>query len=223
MSFGWFVKLISANTAAQDALRRTLQESFPGPGLPSSAEILDTKIPYLDAFVEEAVRVSAVAGIITRRATVDAEVLGHRIPAGANLVINTRFVHVRAQAAVPEALRSKSSRAAHARGRAPGGLDGVPGQDLHLFEPRRWLATDAAGGDVFDANSLPTLVFGGGLRGCFGETPISDVFFFPGLSWNVRSSFDHGSDSVGTFHRIHRQKACFAKLTNYVHPAHTLV
>lgn len=173
MSFAWFVKLIAANPKAQETLRHALQSSFQGPNLPSSADILDTKIPYLDAFVEESVRVSAVAGIITRRATVDTEVLGHRVPAGANLVINTRFEHARAQAQaeVPEALRSKSSRAAQERRMPRGGFEGEPARDLHLFEPRRWIATDAAGRDVFDANSLPTLVFGGGLRGCFGMRP----------------------------------------------------
>lgn len=89
--------------------------------------MLDTKIPYLDAFVEEAVRVPAVAGIITRRATVDTEVLGHHVSAGANSGFNTCFAHPRAQTRVP------------------------------------------------DAKSLPTLVFGRGLRGCFGMDPSSST------------------------------------------------
>lgn len=104
MSFAWFAKLIAANTKAQETLRQTLQEPFPGPSLPSSAGILDTKIAYLDASVEEVLRVLAVAGIITRGTTVDAEILGYHVPAGANLVVNTRWAHARAQTRVPEAL-----------------------------------------------------------------------------------------------------------------------
>ena len=41
--------------------------------------------------------------------------------------------------------------------------------DLDLFEPRRWLLRDENGNEVFDGNALPTLVFGGGFRGCFGK------------------------------------------------------
>ncbi|KAK0615083.1 cytochrome P450 [Bombardia bombarda] len=132
----------------QELLLFLLAAAFPGPELPSAADIVNTDIPYLDAVIEETVRVVATAGIIARITVVDTEVL----------------------VAVREDIRSATSQAAQAK-RTRGGLDGDSGHDLHLFEPRRWLTRDETQGgkEVFDAFALPALGFGGGLRGCFGK------------------------------------------------------
>lgn len=156
------------NQEAQAALRAALQAAFPDTKCPASAAaILDASIPYLDATVEETVRFSGTAGLTVRRALVDTEVLGHRIPKGAHVLLNARMMlppH-----SVPEELRSPTSQAAQAK-RLHGGFDGVCGRDMDRFEPRRWLAKDDAGRDVFDAYALPNLAFGGGFRGCFGAS-----------------------------------------------------
>ncbi|KAK3682065.1 cytochrome P450 [Podospora appendiculata] len=131
--------------------------------------ILDTDVPYLDAFIEETLRAAATAAIAARIAVVDTEILGCRIPAGTNVLLNTRVLEASTHT-VDEDMRSPTSRAAQTK-RARGGLDGESGLNLDVFEPRRWLVKDEAhqGKEVFDKNALPSLVFGGGLRGCFGK------------------------------------------------------
>ena len=157
---------MAAYQGPQATLRRALQSAFDNKVPETAAEILDAEIPYLDASVEETVRVAGTAGITTRQALVDTEVLGCRIPKGAHLLLNIRIMYPPMD--VAENLRSASSQAAQAK-RTQGGFDGHPGRDLHLFEPRRWLTKDSEGKEVFDAYALPTLTFGGGLRGCFGR------------------------------------------------------
>ncbi|KAK3331867.1 cytochrome P450 [Cercophora scortea] len=131
--------------------------------------ILDTDVPYLDAFIEETLRAAATAAITARIAVVDTEILGCRIPAGTNVLLNTRVLE-KPSHTVDEDMRSPTSRTAQTK-RARGGLDGESGLNLDVFEPRRWLVKDEAheGKEVFDKNALPSLVFGGGLRGCFGK------------------------------------------------------
>ncbi|KAK3938644.1 cytochrome P450 [Diplogelasinospora grovesii] len=168
-TLSWFVKLIAMYPQVQDTLRQKLQTAYEG-SKPSTAEIIDTDIPYLDAVVEETVRVSVTAGIIGRRATVDTEVLGCPIPKGTNVILNTRLSRPlpAEKGGVSEELRSATSRAAQQK-RSRGGLYGDSGKNLDVFEPRRWLTRDESGKEVFDAYALPALVFGGGLRGCFGK------------------------------------------------------
>lgn len=161
----WFVKLMAAYQQPQAELRRALQAAFPY-GADSAAAILDADVPYLDAAVEETVRISGTSAVIARTALVDIEILGHHIPKGANIICNTRVTNPPVK--VPEEIRSATSQAAQAK-RPSGGFDGYPGRDLEVFEPRRWLTKDDKGKEVFDAYALPTLIFGGGLRGCFGE------------------------------------------------------
>ncbi|KAK0610828.1 cytochrome P450 [Immersiella caudata] len=135
-------------------------------GFPTSAEISEADIPLLDATIEETVRFSATASITSRRALVDTQVLGYHIPKGATVIMNLRVN--KQPLDVDESLRSETSRAAQAK-RTRGGFEGPSGRDLEQFEPRRWLAQDATGKEVYDAYALPSLNFGGGFRGCFGK------------------------------------------------------
>ncbi len=116
-------------------------------------------------------RLASTATMIPRVATVDTEILGHFVPAGSNIVLNTRFNHARVP--VSESIRSPTSRAAQEK-RARGGVEGESGRDLDVFEPERWLVQDASGKETFDPYSLPNIIFGGGLRGCFGKLPTPD-------------------------------------------------
>lgn len=114
-----------------------------------------------------------------RRAQVDTELLGHRVPAGTNIALS--LFSDRPLLPVDEDMRSPTSRAAQLK-RFRQGYEGEPGRNLHLFEPARWIYTvDDPDGksqprEVFDANALPVLIFGGGLRGCFGESTSHDLF-----------------------------------------------
>jgi cytochrome P450 len=157
---------MAANQSAQDTLRRKLRCAFPGPEMPTAAEILDTNIPYLSASIEELLRLSVPNGIVTRQAVVDTQILGYAIPKGTDVILNTRCLH--RPPPVPEHVRSLTSQAAFER-KGHQGLEGESGSNLDVFEPRRWLSKDSAGSESFNAFALPSLQFGGGIRGCFGR------------------------------------------------------
>lgn len=166
----WCVKLLSKHTLVQDNLRTALQAALhhqPDSNFrraPSAQDIASTEIPYLDAFLHETLRLANTAGSVVRRAAVDTHVLGCRVPAGTELVLNTRVL--RPPIPVDENLRSVTCREAQ-RKRPRGGIEGPSGEDLQAFNPRRWLYRDGDR-DVFDPEALPTLVFSHGTRGCFG-------------------------------------------------------
>ncbi|KAI1353473.1 cytochrome P450 [Xylaria sp. FL0043] len=162
----WFVRFMEAYPAVQDHLRSTLLDAFPGPDLPSVEDILGTDIPYLDAACEESMRLAGTAKANLRQAIVDTEILGCKVPKGAEIFMN---YHInRPPAAVDELKHSKSSQSANAkRGE---GFQGRAGLHLHLFEPERWLEkSQETGKEKFNAYALPQLAFGGGYRGCSGR------------------------------------------------------
>ncbi|KAK4447384.1 cytochrome P450 3A24 [Podospora aff. communis PSN243] len=165
-TLGWFVKIMGLHPVAQRELREALVAAFGDNKFPNSTEILKAEIPLLDATIEETNRFSATAAITSRRAVVDTQILGYHIPKGTDVLMNLRTN--KQQFDVDESLRSETCRAAQAK-RPRGGFDGPSGRDLDKFVPRRWLAQDATGKEVFDAYSLPVLNFGGGFRGCFGK------------------------------------------------------
>ncbi|KAK3985132.1 cytochrome P450 3A24 [Cladorrhinum sp. PSN332] len=164
-TLAWFVRFMEAWPAVQAELRAILKAAFPGPSLPSASEILDADLPYLDATVEEAFRLSGTVKANLRQALVDTEILGCRIPKGAEIFMN---YHInRAQAPVDESKRSESSRAAVEK--KGDGFKGPAGRDLGDFVPRRWLVKGEDRKETFNAYALPSLALGGGYRGCFGR------------------------------------------------------
>ncbi len=111
-------------------------------------------------------RFAGTAKANLRQALVDTTILGCPIPKGAEIFMNYHLN--RSPMGVEDEKRSETSRK-----RGPGGLEGHPGRDLGVFEPRRWLKVDEEGKEVFDAGALPGLAFGGGYRGCFGKFGLS--------------------------------------------------
>ncbi|KAJ8128210.1 hypothetical protein O1611_g5425 [Lasiodiplodia mahajangana] len=165
-TLAWFVRFMEAYPAVQSRLRSVLVDTLPGPDQPSVGDILGTDIPYLDAACEESMRLAGTAKGNLRQAIVDTEILGCKIPKGAEILMN---YHVnRPPAAVDELKHSKSSQSVNAkRGEA---FQGRAGLDLHLFKPERWLVKDQkTGKEKFNAYALPQLAFGGGYRGCSGR------------------------------------------------------
>lgn len=162
----WFLRFMESNPTVQTELRAALRAVFPGPEPPTVNEIFQTEVPYLDCACEEGLRLAGTAKANLRQAIVDTEILGCRIPKGTEIFLN---LHVNRQPApVDETKRSHSSQeAAIKRG---DGLRGPAGRDLGRFEPRRWLVKDESGREVFNPSALPNLAFGGGYRGCFGES-----------------------------------------------------
>jgi cytochrome P450 len=83
----------------QEKLRQSLREHYKDAvsqkRLPTPAEINDSRPAYLDAVVEENLRLAQVAPANARTATQDVEVLGYRIPAGTEVWMPVRyFEHV---------------------------------------------------------------------------------------------------------------------------------
>lgn len=153
------------NQGPQTELRAVLKAAFLDEKLPSASSIIDASIPYLDATCEETLRLAGTSKGSVRQALVDTEILGYKIPKGAELLLN---YHVNREPfplnGLQRGMSSQASVAKHGDGFA-----GVAGRDLASFEPRRWLLKDEAGRETFNAYAIPSLAFGGGFRGCFGE------------------------------------------------------
>lgn len=154
---------MEAYPAAQKELRAVLKANFTNP--PSINQILDADIPYLNGTCEETFRLAGTAKGNLREAIVDTEILGYKIPKGAEVLMN---LHInRSPLPVDESKHSPSIQAV--LGKHVNCFSGPAGRDLSSFQPTRWLVKDEeTGQDRFDAYALPSLAFGGGYRGCFG-------------------------------------------------------
>ncbi|KAK8079992.1 Cytochrome P450 oxidoreductase [Apiospora hydei] len=150
-TLSWWVKYMSRYQEAQTKLRASLEAAFPstrqgGQQLPTVEEILNADMPYLEAAMEETLRLSTIT-TVARQAVVDTEILGCRIPKGTQIA--TQNLLYERPVAVSEELRSETSRAD--------------------FVPERWLVPGDNGEMAFDAYALPRTAFGDGPRGCFGR------------------------------------------------------
>lgn len=166
----WAVKLLAGDARVQGKLRRVLRDAFPTNKNtpPTAAQLVAARLPYLDAVVEELMRCSGTASGAVRTATRDAQLLGHRIPAGAEVFLMSNGPGYMTPGAVngriPEAARSASSREHKARA-----LPDWDPRDIGAFRPERWIRTAGDGGEAFDARAGPSMQFGQGIRGCFGK------------------------------------------------------
>jgi cytochrome P450 len=164
----WLFKWLSDKQAVQDKLRVSLREAFSrayeAGELPTTQEISSTRVPYLDAVIEEVHRLTGAVGIQMRVATVDTDVLGHRIPKGTDVFMLTHSPDfVLPSIPIDESLRSNTSKESK-------GKNGSWDQDtIADFDPERWLETDEEGKVVFNSRAGPTMPFGAGPRGCFGK------------------------------------------------------
>ncbi|KAF6811908.1 cytochrome p450 monooxygenase [Colletotrichum plurivorum] len=164
----WGVKLLADNPQAQTKLREALRTGFADAlaegRSPTIREITSTKIPYLDATMEEILRCGGATPLVDREATCDTELLGHRIPKGTVVMCLSRGPSMLQPGfEVADSKRSKSSLMAKARA--------WDDEDIGRFAPERWLVTGSDGGAEaeFDQQAGPSLAFGLGTRGCFGR------------------------------------------------------
>jgi cytochrome P450 len=177
-TLAWIVKFLADNCASQIKLRRQLQiaykEAHQTRRQPTVTEVLKPA-PYLEAFIEECLRMNPTVPVMIREAIVDTTILGHFIPKGTTLLCythgpggqmnNTSFE-------APESERSNTSQTSKDR------VGEWHSSDISLFKPERWLRYNTAlqneHGDEFDgleydANAGPFLTFGAGPRSCFGK------------------------------------------------------
>jgi cytochrome P450 len=161
-------------------LRESLKDTCAQGELPTLDAIHKTKIPYLDAFLEEMTRLSHTSMSNGRITTQDVEVLGHHIPKGievwlmvgqlsfSNSRTNASLQNVGpSQTAPPFDIPDSTRRSGEAH-KSPWTNAWDP-YSLAEFMPERWLRSSKDGTCVFDPQAGPNHTFGIGPRGCFGE------------------------------------------------------
>ena len=165
-TIAWGLKLLTTHQKIQETLRATLRAAYRSKPreMPTAQEIAKTNIPYLDAVIEEILRLGGTISGNMRVTTRDAEVLGYTVPKGTDvfLMINGPS-YIRTPLQVDEMKRSQSSRDFKEKDIM------WDASDIHLFMPDRWLKTDEKGNASFDSRAGPSNPFGAGPRGCFGK------------------------------------------------------
>ncbi|KAK0373422.1 cytochrome P450 monooxygenase [Colletotrichum limetticola] len=210
----WAVKFLADNQKQQHTLRKHLQAVYPAAvkekRQPSVTELTKVAAPYLDAFLEEILRLSRTASILTREAVTDTIVMGKFVPKGTTIFIFTQGAsYVQPPLGVDEQVRSRTSQEAK---RVPDWLSDNVGK----FCAGRWLVpkTGASGFSEesvgkedgwtlsdydFDPQAGPILTFGGGPRGCFGRrlAYLELRMVLALLVWNF--AFNPCADNLSTY------------------------
>ncbi|KAJ5197412.1 hypothetical protein N7449_007891 [Penicillium cf. viridicatum] len=158
----WILKLLADYPSVQEKLREELQGIFVSAmqenRLPTASEILKSKLPYLDAILEETLRLRA-AMLVPRDAAKDTELLGHRIPKGTVVLLVCQGPDYKPSPPSKYWSDVKASRMYPGKGNP----------DLEVFDPERWLVRNEKGDLEFDGSSYPQLAFGLGIRSCWGR------------------------------------------------------
>src|SRR5690349_18999267 len=86
----WGISYLSSDQRVQAHLREALDQAHPQARaekrLPSLEEIIQARVPYLDAVVEEVLRHSRPLAMCMREAQTDTQILGAHIPKGTTVV-----------------------------------------------------------------------------------------------------------------------------------------
>ena len=162
----WLTKYLTGYPHTQVKLREELYSTFTEAvveeRVPNFEELRRSKLPYLDAVMDEARRLTPF--VIVREVAKDTEILGCKVPKGVQcLMVSAGPGIMTPSVPVDEKLRSESSKAAKPWGKWD------ESRDLKLFEPERWLKTREDGTTDFDPTSGPQLGFGMGTRQCWGR------------------------------------------------------
>ncbi|KAJ5462944.1 hypothetical protein N7475_007888 [Penicillium sp. IBT 31633x] len=166
-SFIWLMRRLLSHPEEQNKIRENLRETYPTAWaerrLPTAAELIK-HAPYLDAFLEEVLRLNCPVVTIMVQTRMDTVVLGHAVPRDTQVFLNLTGPSLNMPGvSVEETSRSKTSQK-HKPARH--NWDDL---DPEALLPERWLRKDAEGKWVFDAASGPTLAFSAGNRGCWGK------------------------------------------------------
>lgn len=144
--------------------------------MPSAEEITRINIPYLEAVIEEILRLANTLPVLDRQTSKDTELLGYHIPKGTILMMLNRGPSFTEPGfAVDEKMRSPTCRAS---GREKG-VRHWAREGMDAFYPERWLVYEEKDGPAndgtkretatYDSTAGPSLPFGLGTRGCFGR------------------------------------------------------
>lgn len=137
---------------------------------PAVSTIDSLSLPYVDAFIEESLRLGQPLPFIGREAVEDSLLLGSVVPKGTILFcLPCGPSIVQPAIEVDEGLRGDGARSGRDRTR------NWKKDDVGEFRLERWLrktgrAAENGGDEVeFDMKAGPTMPFGQGIRGCFGK------------------------------------------------------
>lgn len=185
------MKHLSLNTSAQTKARQNLREVYAEAHAQdrqhTMAEILNTPAPYLDAVIEEVLRVSGPAGAIVRTPTIDTTIMGRQIPKGTTVFLSLGGAGFTKPSIRDPALRSgegdEKTTAARSSYTKRDNWDGIQPEK---FIPERWLGQDEEGKQVYNAQAGPMLSFSLDIRGCFGRrlAYLTLRMLFTLLLWN---------------------------------------
>jgi len=160
----WIMKLLvdhpDVATRLREELREHLVEATQENRLPTVDEILNTKLAYLEAVLEEVLRLRA-AMLVPRDATRDTQLLGHRIPKGTSILLVCQGPDFSPS---PSSAYWQETKADAARQ-----FPGTRSKGPEHFDPDRWLVRKESGELEFDGTTYPQLGFGLGIRSCWGR------------------------------------------------------
>ena len=187
----WLAKYLTDWPQIQSKLRLVLYETLSTAKeenrLFTFEEIRRAKLPYLDAVIEEMLRINAVT--VTREALCDTTILGCPIKKGTQIFfVSNGPGFLSPSIPTDDSKRSETSRAAKLNDK----WDET--HDLTLFDPERWLVRKNNGeglleDDVdFDGAAGPQLAFGLGPRACWGRrlAHMETKTLIAMLVWNFR-------------------------------------
>jgi cytochrome P450 len=171
-ALSFLVKHFGMYQEPQRKLRAALREGHATAVLehrcPTSDEICRAGIPYLDAYIEEVLRLNTTASAVIKEVIEDIEVLGYHIPKGTQLFVPLWGASINSPALpIDESKRSKSSQE-H--------INDVPtdwsdcGYPPETFHPERWMRENPETGKiVFNPRAGPHMTFSVGARECWGR------------------------------------------------------
>lgn len=164
----WGLKHLALHPEAQQKARQDLRAVFADAHAqnrpPFVTEIIKTQTPYLDAVIEEILRLSGPVGATGRETTTDTTLLGRRVPKGTFLFLCLWGASITGPSVGPHEGVGDDKLPPMVTKR-----DSWDGMEPEKFLPERWLEQDDDGGWVFDAQAGPMLSFSLGIRGCFGR------------------------------------------------------
>jgi cytochrome P450 len=165
------VKHLGEEQAVQEKLRNGLLQAYPealAKGQdPVLQDIVKANVPYLDAFIQEVLRVSHPVAFIGKETLCDMNILGHPIRKGTTILLTSAgptFTEPGVQ--VDESIRSESSQK-HLEVPGDWGNSEFPPDK---FLPDRWLQAAPETRDVaFNGKAGPFMSFSSGPRMCWGK------------------------------------------------------
>ncbi|KAF2251175.1 cytochrome P450 [Trematosphaeria pertusa] len=159
-TFIYLTRLPEIQANLRDALYKGYPDAHAEKRFPTLAELNKARVPYLEAVLEEALRLHATS--VARQATRDTELFGHPVPKGTNVILIANGPGFHA----PSMQVDPARRGATVK--TNNGWD--ESRDMSAFDPERWLVRKEGTDEVeFDANAAPQIAFGMGPRSCWGR------------------------------------------------------